>query len=400
MARPSPRLLLLPLLLLGGVAGAASKRPRPRPPPPRIPSHRFSVRTFGAKGDNTTLDTAAFAAGVAAVRAAGGGTLVVPKGTYLTTGIALTSNMALFLEAGAAIVGAPPGCASWRPRNDSCSSYPAACKKGDTCPGGVDERHSGLEPLIGGWNLTDVLITGENGTLDGQASAWWAIRSTLKHGRPHALLFSRCQRVVVSNLTIRDSAFWSLRFWASSQVVASNLSVFAPRQVFNNDGVDIDSTSEALVEHLVYDGGDDGVALKSGLGAAGAAFNLPTRAVTIRNVTVRTRSSCMCVGSEMEGGVHDVDARGVHCHECGDGLRFKTKQTVSGNLATNLSFQDVVLEKIGGPVDPSTKKPLFGYFGIGIATAGCRDVRFSNINGTDVQDAGASKAPSLLKLLS
>ena len=118
--------------------------------------------------------------------------------------------------------------------------------------------------------------------------------------------------MVVSNLTIRDSAFWSLRFWASSHVTASNLTVLAPRNVFNNDGVDIDSSTSARIENLYYDGGDDGVALKSGLGAEGAAFRLPTRGVSIRNVSVRTRSSCLCVGSEMEGGVHDVvSARAV-----------------------------------------------------------------------------------------
>ena len=74
------------------------------------------------------------------------------------------------------------------------------------------------------------------------------------------------------------------------------------------------------MDHLYYDGGDDGVALKSGLGPEGAKFNRPTRGVTVRNITVRTRSSCMCVGSEMEGGVHDVDVSGVRCHDCGDGL--------------------------------------------------------------------------------
>ena len=360
---------------------------------PVVSSLRFNLRQFGGMGDNRTLNTGAFEAGVAAVREAGGGQLYVPPGIYVTTGFALASNMSLFLEAGATIVGlaefqpvpgsSPPQllATNWRPRNDSCVSYPAKCKKGDTCPGGVDERHSGFEPLIGGWNLTDVEVTGNNGSLVGQAGRWWSIRQQLQHGRPHALFFSRCHRVVVSNLTIRDSAFWSLRFWASSHVTASNLTVLAPRNVFNNDGVDIDSTSSAVVENIYYDGGDDGVALKSGLGAEGAAFRLPTRGVSVRNVSVRTRSSCLCVGSEMEGGVHDVDVVGVNCRECGDGLRFKTKQTVSGELATNISFSRVRLDTIGSPGCP-------GYFGIGIATAGCRDVRFVGVNGTGVQDAG------------
>ena len=45
-------------------------------------------------------------------------------------------------------------------------------------------------------------------TIAGQADIWWAARPTLAHGRPHALLFSRCQNVVVSNLTVKDSPFW------------------------------------------------------------------------------------------------------------------------------------------------------------------------------------------------
>ena len=39
---------------------------------------------------------------------------------------------------------------------------------------------------------------------------------------------------------------------ASTQVRASYLTMFAPRGVFNNDGVDIDSTSDAVVERLTY----------------------------------------------------------------------------------------------------------------------------------------------------
>ena len=178
----------------------------------------------------------------------------------------------------------------------------------------MDERNSGYEPIIGGWNLTDVLITGNNGTIAGQADIWWAgplgsdgvpIRGGhWPYGRPHALLFSRCQRVVVSNITVKDSPFWSIRFWASQQLRATNLTITvrrslyvflflcfsvslylslslfsnwahgpfceqATRHVFNNDGIDVDSSSDAVIENLYYDGGDDVIALKSGMCEAG-----------------------------------------------------------------------------------------------------------------------------------
>ena len=203
---------------------------------------RFDIREYGGKNDGVTLNTDAFLAAVSAIKAAGGGELYVPPGVWLTTGFALTSHMSLFLEHGSTLLGAPPNNTRWRPRNDSCSSYPRRyppdCRGGpdhtEDRGTGVDERHSGYEPIVGGWNITDVTITGNNGTIAGQAELWW--NGSWKHGRPHAVLFSRCQRVVVSNLTVQDSPFWSVRFWASAQISASNLTITAPRHVYNNDG--------------------------------------------------------------------------------------------------------------------------------------------------------------------
>ena len=59
--------------------------------------------------------------------------------------------------------------------------------------------------------------------------------------------------MVVSNITVKDSPFWSVRFWASQQVRATNLTITATRHVFNNDGIDVDSSSDAVIENLYYD---------------------------------------------------------------------------------------------------------------------------------------------------
>eukprot|EP00937_MAST-01D_sp_MAST-1D-sp2_P003659 g3659.t1 len=274
--------------------------------------------------------------------------------------------------------------------------------------GMVDERYSGYEPLLGGWNVTDVIITGNNGSIDGQARKWWQYsapyyaKGKLAFGRPHAIFFSRSRRVVVSNVTVRDSAFWSLRFWACSGLTASNLTVTAPRDVFNNDGIDIDSSSDALVENLHYDGGDDGVALKSGLGEEGARFNLATRGVVVRNISVRTRASCTCVGSEVEGGVHNVSMAHLDCRDSADGIRFKTPRpsTVSGlaQPATQLSYSHVRLQNISGPLDPATHRPLYGWEGMGLWINGFRGVRISDANGTAVQNPGIFERGSGLVL--
>ena len=67
----------------------------------------FSVRSFGAAGDGTHLDTAAISAAIKAAAAAGGGVVVFPPGRYLTGTFELLSNVSLDLKAGSVILGSP-----------------------------------------------------------------------------------------------------------------------------------------------------------------------------------------------------------------------------------------------------------------------------------------------------
>src|SRR5262244_942910 len=66
----------------------------------------YDVRTFGAKGDGKTVDTAAINKAIDAAAAAGGGTVRFPAGTYLSFSIHLKSNLTLQLDQGATILAA------------------------------------------------------------------------------------------------------------------------------------------------------------------------------------------------------------------------------------------------------------------------------------------------------
>ena len=65
----------------------------------------FNVRAFGAAGDGATLDTKAINAAMDAASKAGGGTVVLPAGTYLSGTVRLRSNITLWLEPGATLRG-------------------------------------------------------------------------------------------------------------------------------------------------------------------------------------------------------------------------------------------------------------------------------------------------------
>src|SRR5579863_251826 len=69
-----------------------------------IPSVGFDIRTYGAKGDGATLDTAAINKAIDAAHANGGGTVIVPAGMWLSGSIHLQSNITLYLGEGATIL--------------------------------------------------------------------------------------------------------------------------------------------------------------------------------------------------------------------------------------------------------------------------------------------------------
>jgi polygalacturonase len=115
----------------------------------------FNVRDYGAVPDGRTLDTAAFARATAACAAAGGGTLFVPAGRYLTGSVQLFSNTTLQLEGGAEMLysGNPADSPLVASRWEGTSAFIHA-------------------PLIYGAGAVNVAVRGR-GTLNGQGLNWW-----------------------------------------------------------------------------------------------------------------------------------------------------------------------------------------------------------------------------------
>lgn len=67
----------------------------------------FNVRNYGAKGDGVTIDTIAIQNTINAANAAGGGTVYIPDGKYLTDQLWAKSNVTLTLSTGAVLLAVP-----------------------------------------------------------------------------------------------------------------------------------------------------------------------------------------------------------------------------------------------------------------------------------------------------
>ena len=167
---------------------------------------------------------------------AGGGTVNVPPGIFLTGRIELKSGVTLNLEAGCTLLG-----------SKSINDY-------DTTPGiAGNSRH-----LISAMNAEDVVLSGP-GRIDGQGSAFWepsgnaalsqdrsradvashdlAVR---KGGRPSPMLeFVNCTRLKIQDVQIENAPGWTLRIVNCDNVDIHGIDIKNPVNGPNTDGIDI-----------------------------------------------------------------------------------------------------------------------------------------------------------------
>jgi len=72
-------------------------------------SRIYNIRDFGAKGDGVALDTAAVQTAIDTCTHDGGGTVLVPVGTFQIGTVELKSNVPLHIAAGGKLLGSSDG---------------------------------------------------------------------------------------------------------------------------------------------------------------------------------------------------------------------------------------------------------------------------------------------------
>ncbi|PON97795.1 Glycoside hydrolase [Trema orientale] len=282
-------------------------------------SHSASLTDFGGVGDGTTPNTKSFRAAInylSQFSSDGGSLLYVPPGKWLTGSFNLTSHFTLFLHKDAVLLGSQDEN-EW-PVIETLPSY-----------GGRRNTQGGrFSSLIFGTNLTDVIITGNNGTIDGQGELWWKkfhSSGVLKYTRPYLIELMYSENVQISHLTLVNSPSWNIHPVYSSNIIIQDVTILAPINSPNTDGIDIDSCTNARIENCYIVSGDDCVTLKSGWDQYGIAFGMPTKHVIIRHLTCTSpQQAVITFGSEMSGGIQDVRAEDLVAKNTKSGVRIKT----------------------------------------------------------------------------
>ncbi|KAM7531332.1 hypothetical protein LguiB_034742 [Lonicera macranthoides] len=281
-------------------------------------AHSASVTDFGGVGDGTTSNTRAFQAAIdhlSQYESTGGSQLFVPPGKWLTGSFNLTSHFTLFLHKDAVLL-ASQDESEW-----------AVIEPLPSYGRGRDTDGGRYISLIFGTNLTDVVVTGDNGTIDGQGTLWWDKfhKGELKYTRPYLIEIMYSQNIQISNLTLIDSPSWNVHPTYSSNVIVQGLTIIAPVTSPNTDGINPDSCTNTRIEDCYIVSGDDCIAVKSGWDEYGISFAMPTKQLVIRRLTcISPFSAMIALGSEMSGGIQDVRAEDILAINTESGVRIKT----------------------------------------------------------------------------
>ena len=322
----------------------------------------FNVVDYGAKNDGSANAADAFRAAIAAAKKAGGGTVFVPAGHYVSGPIEMVSNLTLYFDAGAIV------------------EFPATVLP--FAPG----RQQGIEtltpvPLIGGHDLENVAVVGRGvlmsnnadwmklhsrqqpkGEDPGSANGphWEQLLNDLNAGktipeaeyedaaaelRPSFIRFMNSKNILISGLRIIGSPMWTVHLLYSENATVENL-VIETYPGVHTDGIVVDSSRFVRITNDYIDTGDDGIVIKSGKDADGLRVNRPTEDVVISNCTVHHAHGAVSIGSETSGSIRNVAASNMTVKDTENGARIKSARG-RGGVVENIRFDNWTMENVG-----------------------------------------------------
>jgi polygalacturonase len=306
----------------------------------------FNIKDYGATGDGHTLDTKGINNAIAACVKAGGGTVLVPPGTFVTGTFRLFSNINLFLSPGAVILA-----------SENEDNYLLQTDYGFSGSGAGGKRLG----IIFADHADNVSITGP-GIIDGNAAAFMYMDSVqvsseqdwkyTRQGkdfmkpakgnreapvmwkgdwinRPGTqIIFHACKKVMVRDITIRNANDWTFDLNACDNVKVLGITIDNDARVPNSDGIDMYDSNHVTVADCDVRVGDDGMAVIS------------TSNLTVTNCSFYSRSSGIRIGynafNNNDSGNLLFDNIRIYGSNRGIGIFQRQKGNISNILFSNM----------------------------------------------------------------
>ena len=277
---------------------------------------------YGAKGDGVTINTKAIQQAIDECADAGGGTVILRYGIYVSGTVRLRSNVTLKIDNNAVLRGSA-----------DIEDYPSITPKINYL-----YRERFTKYMIYAESQTNICLTG-TGVIDGQGPLFHAKKGD-DGGRPYILRFSECKGVKVNSLMFVNSARWLSHYLACEDVEIERVSIRS-RIRENRDGMDIDSCNGVRISDCDIYSGDDAIVLKS------TVAELPCRNVTVTNCRLSGSPASLKLGTESNGGFENITFSDCYLYDGRDGIAI---EEVDGGICRNVTVSNIKMHNIEIPI--------------------------------------------------
>jgi polygalacturonase len=284
----------------------------------------FNITRYGAKADGKSNNAIALQKAINACSAVGGGRVLVPAGGVFVSGpFKLKSHVEFYVETGATLLASPDE-----------KLYTESAFRANKGEGTI---------WIGGDNLEQVTICG-GGIIDGNGISFMGMEAGDSYDlkpfkvidpRPHLLTLVGCKNVRIRDLTIRNSAYWTLHLAGCNDVVISGITLLNSVKIRNSDGIDLDHSKNVRIADCNIESGDDGICLKNRreYQEFGACEN-----IMVSNCTMTSSSCAIKIGSENMDRISHVVINNciIKNSNRGLGIQNRDEGTVSDVIFSNI----------------------------------------------------------------
>lgn len=287
----------------------------------------YNVMDYGAGGDAGTDDAAAIQAAIDACSQSGGGTVLVPAGrTFMCGPFELASFVELRLEPNSRILANPD-------------------EKVYTRSAFRENRGEGML-WIWGKDLKGVSITG-TGTIDGNGVAFmgkeledsYELKPVTDYDpRPHVLTLINAEKTVIRDITIRNSAYWTVHLIGCNDASIDGVSILNDLKIRNGDGIDIDHSRNVRVANCHIESGDDCICLKNRREFEEYG---PCEDITVTNCTMTSRSCAIKIGSENTDRINNVLFSNCIIKNSNRGIGIQNRDE---GTVTNVIFSNMIVD--------------------------------------------------------
>jgi polygalacturonase len=287
----------------------------------------YNIMDYGAKGDGKTDDAAAIQTAINTCSRAGGGVVLVPAGhTFMCSPFTLASYVELRLEPNSRLLANP----------DETVYIQSAFR---------ENRGEGMM-WIYGKDLKQISITG-TGAIDGngvtfmgkeQEDAYELKPVTDFDPRPHVLTLINVEKTVIRDITIRNSAYWTIHLVGCNNVSVEGVSILNNLKIRNSDGIDVDHSKNVRIANCHIESGDDCICLKNRreFGEYGSCED-----IVITNCTMVSHSCAVKIGSENVDKINNVLFSNCIIKNSNRGIGIQNRDE---GTVTNVIFSDMIVD--------------------------------------------------------